>query len=44
MFMKRYSYKAGIVFGLSLAAFGGFMFFPPLWLARTVFTCACSSS
>lgn len=28
MFMKRYSYKAGIVFGLSLAAFGGFMFFP----------------
>lgn len=28
MFMKRYSYKAGIVLGLSLAAFGGFMFFP----------------
>lgn len=28
MFMKRYSYKAGIVFGLSLSAFGGFMFFP----------------
>lgn len=28
MFMKRYSYKAGIVFGLSMAAFGGFMFFP----------------
>lgn len=28
MFMKRYSYKAGIIFGLSLAAFGGFMFFP----------------
>ena len=28
MFMKRYSYKAGIVFGLSLAALGGFLFFP----------------
>lgn len=28
MFMKRYSYKAGIVFGLLLAAFGGFLFFP----------------
>lgn len=28
MFMKRYSYKAGIVFGLLLAAFGGLLFFP----------------
>ena len=28
MFMKRYSYKAGIVFGLFLAAFGGLLFFP----------------
>ena len=28
MFMKRYSYKAGIIFGLSLAALGGFLFFP----------------
>ena len=28
MFMKRYSYKAGIVFGLLLAACGGFLFFP----------------
>ena len=28
MFMKRYSYKAGIVFGLALAAFGCFLFLP----------------
>ena len=28
MFMKRYSYKAGIVFGLFLAAVGGLLFFP----------------
>ena len=28
MFMKRYSYKAGIIFGLSLAAIGGLLFFP----------------
>ncbi len=28
MFMKRYSYKAGIIFGLSLAACGGLLFFP----------------
>lgn len=28
MFMKRYSYKAGIVFGLLLAAVGGLLFFP----------------
>lgn len=28
MFMKRYSYKAGIILGLFLAAFGGLLFFP----------------
>lgn len=28
MFMKRYSYKSGIIFGLLLAALGGFLFFP----------------
>lgn len=28
MFMKRYSYKSGIVFGLLLAASGGLLFFP----------------
>ena len=28
MFMKRYSYKSGIVFGLLLAALGGLLFFP----------------
>ena len=28
MFMKRYSYKAGIIFGLALAAMGGLLFFP----------------
>ena len=28
MFMKRYSYKSGIVFGLVLAAIGGLLFFP----------------
>lgn len=28
MFLKRYSYKAGIIFGLSLAALGAFLFFP----------------
>lgn len=28
MFMKKYSYKAGIVFGLLLAALGGLLFFP----------------
>ena len=32
MFMKRYSYKAGIVFGLLLAAFGGLLFFPAAML------------
>lgn len=26
MFMKRYSYKAGIIFGLLLAALGGLLF------------------
>ena len=29
MFMKKYSYKAGIIFGLLLAAGGGLLFFPP---------------
>lgn len=28
MFMKKYSYKAGIILGLCLAALGGFLFFP----------------
>ncbi len=28
MFMKKYSYKAGIIFGLLLAASGGALFFP----------------
>ncbi|MCQ2203925.1 MAG: sugar MFS transporter [Bacteroidales bacterium] len=28
MFLKRFSYKAGIIFGLSLAAVGAFLFFP----------------
>ncbi len=28
MFMKRYSYKAGIIFGLIIAACGGLLFFP----------------
>lgn len=28
MFMKRYSYKSGIIFGLMLAAAGGLLFFP----------------
>ena len=28
MFMKRYSYKSGIVFGMLLAALGGLLFFP----------------
>lgn len=35
MFMKRYSYKAGIVFGLFLAAFGGLLFFPAALLKST---------
>lgn len=40
MFMKKYSYKAGVIFGLSLAAFGCLLFFPaaavkayPMYLA-----------
>ena len=32
MFMKRYSYKAGIIFGLILAAIGGLLFFPAAML------------
>ena len=42
MFMKRYSYKAGIIFGLLLAAFGGLLFFPAAmlkeyWAYLTIF-------
>lgn len=32
MFMKKYSYKSGIVFGLLLAAAGGLLFFPAAML------------
>ena len=32
MFMKRYSYKAGIIFGLLWAAVGGLLFFPAAML------------
>lgn len=32
MFMKKYSYKAGIIFGLLLAAAGGLLFFPAAML------------
>ncbi|MCS3170972.1 L-fucose:H+ symporter permease [Bacteroides thetaiotaomicron] len=32
MFMKRYSYKAGIIFGLLLVAVGGLLFFPAAML------------
>lgn len=28
MFMKKYSYKAGVILGLLIAAFGGLLFFP----------------
>lgn len=28
MYMKRFSYKSGIILGLLLASFGGFLFFP----------------
>lgn len=42
MFMKKYSYKAGIIFGLCTAAAGAFMFFPAAivksyWLYLAVF-------
>ena len=42
MFMKRYSYKAGIVLGLLLAAVGGLLFFPAAmikeyWAYLTIF-------
>lgn len=42
VFLKRYSYKAGIVFGLLLAAFGGLLFFPAAmikeyWAYLTIF-------
>ncbi len=32
MYMKRYSYKSGIIFGLLLAAVGGLLFFPAAML------------
>ena len=32
MFMKRFSYKAGIVLGLLIAAAGGLLFLPVTWL------------
>jgi FHS family L-fucose permease-like MFS transporter len=42
IFMKRYSYKAGIIFGLLIAAFGGLLFFPAAivkeyWAYLTIF-------
>lgn len=32
MFMKRFSYKAGIIAGLLIAAFGGLLFFPAAYI------------
>ena len=42
MYMKRYSYKSGIILGLLLAAFGGLLFFPAAiikeyWAYLTIF-------
>ena len=42
MFMKKYSYKAGIVVGLLIASFGGLLFFPAsmiqeYWAYLTIF-------
>jgi FHS family L-fucose permease-like MFS transporter len=42
IFMKRYSYKAGVIFGLLVAAAGGLLFFPAVaiqqyWAYLTVF-------
>ena len=42
MFMKKYSYKSGIILGLMLAAFGGLLFFPAAiikeyWAYLTIF-------
>jgi MFS transporter, FHS family, L-fucose permease len=42
MFMKKYSYKSGIILGLLLAAFGGLLFFPAAifkayWAYLTIF-------
>ncbi|MDH6533797.1 FHS family L-fucose permease-like MFS transporter [Parabacteroides sp. PM5-20] len=50
MFIRKYSYKAGILLGLSLYAIGAFMFFPakmtgeyyPFLLAYFVLTCGLS--
>ncbi|HOS44910.1 MAG TPA: L-fucose:H+ symporter permease [Paludibacter sp.] len=42
MFMKRFSYKSGIILGLFIAAFGGLLFFPAAiiksyWAYLTIF-------
>nr|WP_321377837.1 L-fucose:H+ symporter permease [uncultured Bacteroides sp.] len=42
MYMKRYSYKSGIILGLLLASFGGLLFFPAAiikeyWAYLTIF-------
>ena len=42
MFMKKYSYKAGIIVGLLIASFGGLLFFPAsliqqYWAYLTIF-------
>lgn len=50
MFIRRYSYKAGVLLGLGLYAFGTFLFFParmigeyyPFLLAYLILTCGLS--
>ena len=50
MFIKRYSYKAGVMLGLALYALGAFLFFParvsgdyyPFLLAYFILTCGLS--
>ena len=50
MFIRRYSYKAGILLGLGLYAFGAFLFFPakmtgeyyPFLIAYFILTCGLS--
>lgn len=50
MFIRKYTYKAGILLGLSLYAFGAFLFFPakmtgsyyPFLLAYFILTCGLS--
>jgi FHS family L-fucose permease-like MFS transporter len=52
MFIKKYSYKAGILVGLGLYAFGAFMFYPailtghyvPFLIAYFILTCGLSFS